>query len=89
MTPTGALQSSLLDACRSPSHRVAALHVNTCRCHASTLWPCVAHLTHSCGTIHIPAALSLPPYQRGDRDNKFLFSKSKSEFEVLIIKSEV
>ena len=26
------------------------------------------HLTHSCDTIHIPAALSLPPYQCGDRD---------------------
>ena len=26
------------------------------------------HRTHSCDTIHIPAALSLPPYQCGDRN---------------------
>ena len=30
-------------------------------------WP---HLTHSCGTKNVPAALSLLPYQRGDRDFK-------------------
>ena len=61
-------QSSLPDAFRishivlrhCASTRAAAMlvsHVSMC-----------PHLTHSCDTIHIPAALSLPPYQRGDRD---------------------
>ena len=38
------------------------------------------HLTLAALSIHTSAALSLPPYRRGDRDNtKFLISKSKSE----------
>ena len=64
VTPTG----SLSRLCQTPSGlshivlrqyastRAAAMivsHVSMC-----------PHLTHSCDTIHIPAALSLPPYQR-------------------------
>ena len=56
-------QSSLPDACwlrhivlrHCASTRAAAMFVShISMCH---------HLTHSCDTIHIPAALSLPPYQ--------------------------
>ena len=43
-------------------------------------WP---HLTLSSGTIYIPAALSLPPYQCGDRDiDTNLNPQCKSEEEV-------
>ena len=53
--------------CQTPSGSVTSCcgkHVNT-RAAAMLMsygpsWP---HLTHSCDTIHIPAALSLPPYQ--------------------------
>ena len=50
---------------------------------------CVTELTHCSAPINLAAALSLPPYQRGDRNSKFLFSKSKLEFMVLKIKCEV
>jgi len=86
-------QSSLPDAYWTmpslPRPELRHAHI-PCACTVlMSIGPAWPHLTHSCGTIHIPAALSLPPYQRGDRDNKFLFSKSKSEFRVLIIKFEV
>ena len=43
-------------------------------------WP---HLTPSCSTINIPAALSLPPYQCGDRNyDTNLNPQCKSEEEV-------
>ena len=48
--------------------------------HSSPVPIHVSYLTHWPGTIHIPAARSLPLYWRGDRDIKFLFSKSESEF---------
>ena len=48
-------------------------------------WP---HLTHSCGTKNIPAALSLLPYQRGDRDFKPQ-SLVRISAKSLILKSKV
>ena len=63
VTPTG----SLSRLCQTPSGSVTSCcgkRVNTRA--AAVLVSHVSicpHLTHSCDTIHIPAALSLPPYQ--------------------------
>ena len=56
------------DACYMPTLPGAAMRTMRTVVQFLSSVSCVTHLTLSCGTIHIPAALSLPPYQRGDRD---------------------
>ena len=56
-TPSGSVTSCCGKRVNTRAAAMIVSHVSMC-----------PHLTHSCDTIHIPAALSLPPYQRGDRD---------------------